>query len=142
MNTHSYIVFRIMIVPLMSVLLTGCGGDPPQDSNSEEQYSRQAIQKDYSNLPKSEEAIVKVKVLSDGEILLDDKTVSIDELRLALQMTRKDAGAVWYYRESASEDSSDERMAVMDIITDEGLPTKFSTKPDFSNSVPPFEDWK
>jgi hypothetical protein len=140
MNTHAYSAVRMTVSLSMCVLLIGCGA--PQNDGEREQYTRQAVQKDYGKLQKSEDVIRKVKVLSEGEILLDDKKVSIDELRSALKVTRTESGAVWYYRESASEESSEVRMAVMEIITDEGLPTRFSSKPDFSDSVPPFENWK
>lgn len=130
---------RMLLISLMCVSLFACGSDSSNEGEDGETYSRQAIQKDYGNLQDSEQLIARVKLLSDGKLLLDDKETSLDDLRLALAEIRKNSGAVWFYRESVSEASKDEGIAVMDIILDEGLPTRFSTQPDFSDSAPPFE---
>lgn len=139
MNDPSSTALRMTILSVLLASLLGCGTDPPQDRSNGQQFSRQAVQRNYSNQKPADFMIAKVKVLSNGDILLDEKKTALDELRSALVAVRDNTGAVWYYRESDSAESSDEHRAVMDIITDEGLPTKYSTKPDFSNSVPPFD---
>lgn len=82
--------------------------------------------------------IAKIKVNRDGVILLNDQTVTIDELRNSLvRLSQSPGAAVWYYRENPSGEPHPNAMLVLQAIVDARLPVKLSTKPDFSDSVVP-----
>ena len=85
----------------------------------------------------NEKEVLKISVFISGEILADNKRVSLDDLDTLLAANAQDNGVVWYYRENAAGEPPPEAMSVMEAVVNEGLPIKLSTKPDFSDSVGP-----
>jgi len=82
--------------------------------------------------------ISKIKVNRDGVIVLNDETVTVEQLKSALsKLSQSDGAAVWYYRENPGGEPHPNAMLVLREITDAKLPVKLSTKPDFSDSVGP-----
>ena len=80
--------------------------------------------------------IAKIKVNRDGVILLNDETVTIESLKASLsKLSQSATSAVWYYRENPTSDPHPNAMLVTQAIIDARLPVRFSTKPDFSDSV-------
>ena len=46
----------------------------------------------------------RVKVLADGTILLEDETVTVEQLKESLTSLKQVNGVVWYYRENVEGD--------------------------------------
>ena len=81
--------------------------------------------------------VARVKVSAAGGITLDDKSVSLAELELALDRLKVVNGAVLYFRESAAGPAPDSIMAPFRAILAADLPVSLSTQPDFSDYVDP-----
>jgi hypothetical protein len=80
--------------------------------------------------------VVKIKVFRDGTVVLDDRPVTIAELKSTLLSLGTSPGAVvFYYREVSSEQPPESAMLVMRAIVEARLPVRLSTKPDFSDAV-------
>ncbi|HEX8369901.1 MAG TPA: hypothetical protein VF604_15250 [Pyrinomonadaceae bacterium] len=84
----------------------------------------------------NESAVAKVKVTQSGKIFLNDKRVSLDELKKALERLGRENGVVWYYQENSQNEQPHPRAAfVVKAIVDADLPAKVSSKPDYSDSI-------
>jgi len=79
--------------------------------------------------------IVKISVLSNGDLLEDGQKVTIDQLAASLQKVKAANGKVWYYREAAGQEPPAIALQVMKALVDNRLPVSLSTKPDFSDYV-------
>lgn len=79
--------------------------------------------------------VLKVRVYRDGRVTLDDKAVTISDLRAAFHRLRGSQGSVLYYREAGQEEPPPVAMEVMHAVVEAQLPVKLSTKPDFSDAV-------
>ena len=80
---------------------------------------------------------LKVSVLADGQLLLDDQPVTLAVLGDAMQRGAEAKAVVWYYRQDADGEPHPAAMEVMKLITANRLPVRLSSKPDFSDSVTP-----
>jgi hypothetical protein len=78
---------------------------------------------------------LKVSVLANGNLLLDGRPVTLPDLEAALKNGAREGAAVWYYREDAAGQAPPIATEVMKRITSLRLPIRFSTRPDFSDSV-------
>jgi hypothetical protein len=137
MTLPKYSIVRITCAAAIFSSLVGCGFEtaPPKGDNIGP--SNAAVSNDRKTSPIDESNVAKVKVLGTGTILLDDKQVTIDEIRAAFTKLKGNNGVVWYYRENAAGEPPSQAMAVMQAVVDTKLPIKLSTKPDFSDSVGP-----
>ncbi len=84
--------------------------------------------------------IAKIKVQADGAIFLDEKPVSLEDLRAELEKLSKVKGAaVYYYRENpkGKPHPAAAITGVLKAIMEARLPVRLSTKPDYSDSVGP-----
>ena len=76
--------------------------------------------------------LAKLKITSDGQILLDEKPISLDQLSPALAPYRNKDGVVLYYREK-SPDASAQSLAVeksvMQISKSEKVAFKLAKEP-------------
>jgi hypothetical protein len=79
--------------------------------------------------------VVKISVLSNGDILEDDHKVTFEQIATRLKEAKAANGAVWYYREAAGNDPPANAMKVMKLVVENRLPITLSTKPDFSDFV-------
>jgi hypothetical protein len=79
--------------------------------------------------------VIKVSVLSSGELLLDGLPVALAELEHAMTQGAQAGAAVWYYRENAGGEAPPVAMDVMRMITANRLPVRLCTQPDFSDSL-------
>ncbi len=84
--------------------------------------------------------VARVSVNAEGEIFLDDREVSLDELTKALADLRERDGEVWYHRESVDGVAPPQATAVMKAVLDTKLPIRLSSKSDFSDSAGLAED--
>ena len=113
------IVLGVFALPVGIVLLSRCSTD------------RKPASSDPSH-------IAKVKVKRDGVIVLNDETVTLEQVKSSLsKLSQSGAAAVWYYRENPDGEPHPNAMFVLQAIVDAKLPVKLSTKPDFSDSVGP-----
>jgi copper chaperone CopZ len=80
-------------------------------------------------------AVVKVSVLSTGDISADGQKVTIAELAAKLAKVKAASGQVWYYREDAGGEPPAAAIQVIRLVVDNQLPISLSTKPDFSDRV-------
>jgi len=78
--------------------------------------------------------ILKVSILAANEILLDGRTVTLDELEREMVLGASEKAAVWYYRENAAGAPPAVAMEVLKLITAHRLPVRLSSKPDFSDA--------
>jgi hypothetical protein len=85
------IVLLLLSVVIVSILSSQCGG-----KNNELQFSEYA----------------KVKVTRTGEILLNKKPISMEELKKEFARLKSVNGAAMYYRETASTQAMDVLRAI------------------------------
>jgi len=71
-----------------------------------------------------EDHIAKVNVTQSGEISLNGKSVSLEELKSELARIKLLGGAVWYSREAPNEEPSEEAMKVFEVVMSSELPIK------------------
>src|SRR5438067_1539410 len=82
--------------------------------------------------------VAKVKVNREGAISLNDKPLTIEELKASLLEIAKSPGsAVWYSRENSAGKNHPNAALVMNAIVSARLPVRLSSKPDFSDWVGP-----
>lgn len=77
---------------------------------------------------------IKISVLTGGEVLLDGRPVTLDELDEALRRGAEQKAVVWYYRENASTEAPAIVTQVIQRIAGHRLPVRLCTKPDFSDT--------
>jgi len=80
-------------------------------------------------------AVLKLSVLSSGQLLLDGNDITLGELEPMLAAAAARNDVVWYYRESASADGPSEALQVLQFIVKHKLRLSLSSKPDFSDWV-------
>jgi len=80
-------------------------------------------------------SILQISALANGEILLDGKRCSRDELASRLAEAQKNNGQVFYFREAADQEPHPNAMKAMQLIVDSHLPVSLSTRPDFADYV-------
>jgi biopolymer transport protein ExbD len=79
--------------------------------------------------------VIKISALASGEILLDGKPCSSDELKTRLAAGQKNNGLIYYFREAADQEPHPNAMKAMQLIVDSRLPVSLSTRPDFADYV-------
>jgi hypothetical protein len=111
--------FCFYALPMGIALLGGCG-------------------KDRTSTGSGVAHIAKIKVKRDGVIVLNNDTVTLEQLKTSLSKLSQSAGsAVWYYRENPAGEPHPNAMLVLQAIVEAKLPVKLSTKPDFSDFLGP-----
>ncbi len=129
---------------VIGALLVGCRAEAPQPDGNRSVPANPAPNNQcdddvqtVTGKPMDETNIAKIKVFADGTILLNDKQVTIDELKTALTKIKDMNGVVWYYRENATGEPPPQATSVIEAIIDLKLPVKLSNEPDFSVFVRP-----
>jgi hypothetical protein len=79
--------------------------------------------------------ILKISLLSTGELLLGGRTVTVAELAEALKQGVAANAVVWYYRENAVDAAPALATEVLKLVTEHRLPIRLSSQPDFSDTV-------
>jgi len=79
--------------------------------------------------------ILRLSVLASGKVFLEGKESSIPDIRKALEKTKANKGAVWYYRENGKGEPPPQAMEVIKLIVEYKLPISMSSKPDFSDYI-------
>ncbi|MGH7753072.1 MAG: NADH-quinone oxidoreductase subunit N [Gemmatimonadales bacterium] len=70
----------------------------------------------------SQPEIAKVKVTAAGEITLNGRSVSLEELKREFARLKRVGGVVWYHRANPGGDPTPESMAVIEAVVAAGLP--------------------
>jgi hypothetical protein len=80
--------------------------------------------------------IVKVALYANGRLMVDGQPSNVKALRSSLEPIVKQHGSVWYFRETSVTGGPPENaMEVMRTLIDTGLPIRYSSHPDFSDST-------
>ena len=79
--------------------------------------------------------ILKISVFKSGEIRVDDKTVTLQELDTLLTVLDQKNGIVWYYREAGESEPPAQALEVIKLIVTHKRPISLSSKPDFSDRI-------
>ena len=109
---------RILIVALfMAFLSHGCS------------------KKENEQLPFNQNVILKISILRSGEIRVDNKTATLQELDRLLEENARKNGVVWYYREAGQEEPPAQAMETMKLVVKHKRPISMSSKPDFSDTI-------
>ena len=102
--------------------------------------SRQAAPSPQSMAPPMAEAApVKVWVTADGDIELDGVTATLADVERAFELAAGTGAAVFYGRDSASDEPHPNGMKIIELVTRHRLSIRLSTKRDFSDAVAPEE---
>ncbi len=79
--------------------------------------------------------VLKIAVMRDGRIFADGSPATMDSLRASLKGLAELKGAVWYYREAAQASAPPEADAVIQLVIENRLPIRLSSRPDFSDAI-------
>ncbi|HEX3431839.1 MAG TPA: hypothetical protein VHT03_13240 [Rhizomicrobium sp.] len=79
--------------------------------------------------------VAKIRISPSGDIVIDGRAASLQQLDQTLAREKKDKGEIWYYREAPTSEPTEAQLRIFGIIMDSGLHVSFSTKPDFSDWV-------
>ena len=89
-----------------------------------------------------EAGIIKVKIFLDGHITLNGSKCTFDLMRQSFTNLAKQNGTVYYYREPMANGTDEQAMRqmeainqVMDAIGHNRLNLRYSTRPDYSDSI-------
>jgi len=78
---------------------------------------------------------LKITVKRNGEVLMNDQSVSPSELVAVFRELAYLKGTVWYYREDASVEPPPSASKVIQLIVDYQLPVSVSSQSDFSDYI-------
>jgi hypothetical protein len=109
------------------IVVAGCN----RDASSPPLYARPQVEK----APVQTTKVLKVTVTANGEIAADGHPVTLDQLSARLAELKLAGGDVWYYRENPSAEPHANAMKVIELVADNRLPIRLSSKPDFSDYV-------
>jgi hypothetical protein len=82
---------------------------------------------------KAESPILKISVLSSGNLLLNGKPSKLEIIESKFKKHKN--ASVWYYRENSSQEPPPISAQVIKLVIDNKLSISLSTKPDFSDYV-------
>jgi hypothetical protein len=79
--------------------------------------------------------VIKVSVLADGRLTVNEMPSSIESLRADLRRLHDQDGTVWYYREKSERELPPIAKQVLDAVIEAHLPIRLSSHADFSDSI-------
>jgi hypothetical protein len=82
--------------------------------------------------------VIKISVLSSGDVLLNGIPASLTVLEEALEKADRTQDSVLYYREALAAEPPPQAMEVIKLVVRKKLPFSFSSVPDFSDYVDRF----
>jgi hypothetical protein len=131
MNARSLLVISLRIF-VITLLIQGCTSKSLNQDNAGQ-----------ANVMANKQPVIdsskfaKVKVDHTGRIFLNEKQVSLEELKVAFARLKQSNGVVLYYRENPESEPPAEATLVIQAIIDAKLPVRLSSKPDYSDAVGP-----
>jgi hypothetical protein len=121
MKSRAVITFVLVVAWL--IFFAACHRSPSSDI-------------DKSKLPTADSPYVKVFVAKSGEITLDGKAASIDELKAAFASLAQKKGVVLYAREAPEEqEPHPNAMQVITLVTENRLPVRLCRTSDCSDAL-------
>ena len=145
MNIANTIVRFIILLLLLFSL--GChpandGGSANSQDNARATRSSDAGRApdsvDKSKLPTANTPYIKIYVAKSGEITLDDKPATLDEVKSALAALAQKSGVVLYTRESPEEfEPHPNGNKIVEMIVENRLPVRLCRNKDFSDAIGP-----
>jgi uncharacterized protein YegJ (DUF2314 family) len=79
--------------------------------------------------------VLKVAVFADGRLTVDGAAATIQSLQASLHTLSEKHGGVCYYREASKQEPPPIAGDVMKAIVEARLPIRFSSRPDYSDSI-------
>ena len=79
--------------------------------------------------------ILKIAVTRGGEVTVNGKRTTLEDLDSICRELAEHNGEVWYYREAPKEEPHPIALKVLDIIIRYNLPIRLSSKPDYSDAI-------
>jgi hypothetical protein len=73
--------------------------------------------------------------MADGRISVNGAPATMQSLRESLKKLSEQKGVVWYYREAANTEGPPVVKQVVQAIADARLPVRFSSRPDYSDTI-------
>jgi biopolymer transport protein ExbD len=117
----------LVAVPVAALILAGCRpGTVDSPSNRSQQREKP---------PEQIDKVLRVKVASDGGIIADGQSVTLEQLSVKLAELKQADGEVLYYREDPTGEPTQNAMRVIQQVVKFGLLLRLSDTPDFSDSV-------
>ena len=83
----------------------------------------------------NENEILKIAVFKSGEIYIEKKLITLQELDSFLSENAQQNGVVWYYREVAQGDPPPQAMEAINLVIKHKRPISMSSQPDFSDTI-------
>lgn len=77
--------------------------------------------------------VMRVSVLQEGVLLVDDSLVTPPMFEQKLQALKQGQGIVWLYRENPRAEPTPAVREALQRLLDSGLPISLSSRPDFSD---------
>ncbi|MBN9519150.1 hypothetical protein J0H58_11625 [bacterium] len=79
--------------------------------------------------------MIKVKVTTGGDITADGQPVTLEQLARKFADLKKADGEVWYHRDNPTGEPHPNAMKVIELVAENSLPVKLSSRPDFTDAV-------
>jgi biopolymer transport protein ExbD len=115
----------VLLLFVCVLFVPACQRDPaPMNHKPEEnKATKQALK------------ILKIKVSVNGEITVDEKPMTLEQIADRLTELKENDGEVWYHRENPTAEPHPNALKVIQLVTRNELPIRLSAKPDFSDVV-------
>lgn len=81
--------------------------------------------------------VLKLAVMASGSITVKGAPATLQSLRNSLKTLSQQKGVVWYYREAPNTEGPPIVKEVVQAIVDARLPVRFSSRPDYSDTIGP-----
>ncbi|MES2570175.1 MAG: hypothetical protein V4710_08995 [Verrucomicrobiota bacterium] len=121
MKNKPFFFLRVYPV-LFTTLLAACSKGPSPAPPPESTYSNKAF---------------KITLDAEGTIKANGKPILMDGLDRELAKLSPNSDTVWYYREGGIGELPPHSIEILESIVNNGLPIRFSVKPDFSDFMQP-----
>ena len=144
MKFSSTIASCIILLPLICSLGCHPAGNSGQ-ANSQDNARTQSSDAgrvpegvDKSKIPTANTPYVKIYVTKSGEITVDDKPATLDEVKSALAALAQKNGVVLYTREAPEEfEPHPNGNKVIELVIENRLPVRLCRNKDFSDAIGP-----
>lgn len=79
--------------------------------------------------------VMRLSVLQEGVLLVDDSLVTLPLLQQKLEALKQGQGIVWFYRENPQAEATPAVREAVQMLLASGLPISVSSRPDFSDYI-------
>jgi hypothetical protein len=125
----------IVVVSMVLALSVGC-----KKTESGSEANKPAAPAGGKETPQSgneagKSGVLRLSVLSNGDVLADGRKVTPDELAASLSRIKAAKGEVWCYHDPKLQKAPAVTRQIMGFVVENHLALTMSTKPDFSDCV-------